>query len=437
MNALAFGLSIVIFALTINTLINPRARGHRLGTAMGGALGILFMVPYPFPPGEYTSVATPLAVALLVIALLIPRTGTTRNHPLWPLVFVLGFLSVLWVASQGQGGKKTGLILLTLLSLTGLLVGQRLTKEDIRALARALWYVCLVELAVNVGELMGAFDPIWGIAQGDLLGSRPNPLLLDAVDRAQGTAGHPTLLALLYVITAFFSMAAMKERGKLRTYGQLALLACGLVASGTRATLLIMVAVGLAMLILEGGVKGRTRLLAYVALLVAVTPFVAGSLVQYFAEISNSTIDSGSYTHRISGFDATSRLVNSRPAVEALFGSGYDVNDLFIRGLLQQDGFHVIDNQYVTVLAISGMAGLAFYVLLILGALKSGRGLPRAIVLLMAINGLAVDVAYAMMPSALLCFLGLGMAANVRKESTAKSEMREVEPRAGVWASVA
>ncbi len=61
--------------------------------------------------------------------------------------------------------------------------------------------------------------------------------------------------------------------------------------------------------------------------------------------------------HRLNSFLAVPTLFDGRTAIEVLFGSG-SVPDLYARGILVNDGFYAIDNQFVTTFALGGILGV-------------------------------------------------------------------------------
>lgn len=83
----------------------------------------------------------------------------------------------------------------------------------------------------------------------------------------------------------------------------------------------------------------------------------------------DTLVGSGSYTHRLGALESIPGLV-SRDWSDLLLGSGDgDAGRLFRLGILQDDGFEAVDNQFVLLLAEAGVIGMGLYLTVLLGPL--------------------------------------------------------------------
>ena len=87
---------------------------------------------------------------------------------------------------------------------------------------------------------------------------------------------------------------------------------------------------------------------------------IAGVLT---GQLSFSFVDefaaSGSCTHRAAAFDAFGQLMTRQSLLHTVIGNGFGgIQSLFSAGLLQTDGFDVVDNEFVAQLGQAGLIGL-------------------------------------------------------------------------------
>lgn len=223
------------------------------------------------------------------------------------------------------------------------------------AVAQALY--ALVEVVAKPPVLWASPVPedfIWSESR------LPSELLAGLV-RAQGSFGHPLLLAFVLVVAA--GLVLRRQATLLRFLTVVALFA-GVLATGSRSATLIMAA----MILFAFGSKKlawvRGLVLAGAGFLLVSGTGVLDSVIERFSE-------SGSLTHRQGAIDALPRLISEQDPAKLAFGNGWFSREaLYERGLLQLDGFIAVDNQFVSLLVTAGWVGLGLFVLLMLGALR-------------------------------------------------------------------
>lgn len=338
------------------------------------------------PSGKVKSRA--LSVSLVVFAL-IPTYGPSRIVAALPLILSLLLTALALLRDQSAAGRVSGVLLITvfavyyaiteianssLLSL-GLIAVQALAFILIAATLRrsaitdetpllsALIALTPFEALLAVLEQIRVVPYVWARdTQDDSydIALRNNELAPMFIGRSEGTFAHPILLGMFCATTLTLCIVAAFRTRKW-SYLIPALIAGGTLAlSGTRSAAAA-AAVGIALwLVLRPG-----RWLVLRLGFATVVGLIIGSgsdLRAYFTD--SSLTGSVSYVHRTDVLSSLPRLL-SRSGFDVTFGSGAgSIDSLFDSGLVSGFGdYHFFDNQYVRLLALSGVVGLLLFVI--------------------------------------------------------------------------
>ncbi|OZD62204.1 hypothetical protein CH272_11535 [Rhodococcus sp. 05-340-1] len=204
----------------------------------------------------------------------------------------------------------------------------------------------------------------------------PNPFLGEDVVRTQGTMGHPILFATIAVIALLIVLLGQTVQNLATRFVLVGALSLGLVLSGTRSALLAaFIAVVIVKIVRRRSNNRWRNILALAAAATAVYILDFG-----FRELTVNLISSGSYTNRVQAISALPDII-SLPVRWILFGGGFGSEiELYNQGLLQQNGFRIVDNQVITTLVTSGLVGLVVLALLLVRSVKPADELHFALV---------------------------------------------------------
>ena len=341
----------------------------RRAAAAGGVLTVLVAVPFTRIPsaGELIVCIAVVSAALCVLGLRGARVRVPRA------VLVLGgALLVLLAAVTAVSPDRYGLLRFAPLVLAVvpvvLLVGGASAPVRLRVLRLAV-LLAVAESALAVVEPLIGAPQLWAPAKITAAGvakTLPNPLLPELV-RAQGTTGHPLVLGVLLVAAvALLVRNAAALPARLRVTAGV-LLGLGLLASGSRNSILI--AVALVVLFVPRWRRDRrtVAILAGAAVVLVVAAVVATPLLE-------PVLASGSATHRLGALDAVPGLL-AQPPAQLLLGNGWASSGrMFGAGLLQDDGLQAVDDQFVLLLSQGGLVALVLFVaLLVVAAMRARR----------------------------------------------------------------
>jgi hypothetical protein len=364
------------------------------------AVGLGFRALFPRTPTRGLSIVT--AIGLLFFAYSPPAAASAAGLPDVVLAISMGLLVAGALGTSPVAGRPAvtgitiayfGLALVvtwlnlpaglesqaqfTVLAVGALLTSRRASPNDRRATARGIVAIAVAEAVLAAWELIVAGRPLfWTATSDDPVNILFNPLLSDSVLRMAGTTGHPIVLGVLLTVAIALVLTTPRTFGPapLRV-GILAALALGELASGTRSAL---IAIALIAVYAVCSAPGSSR--PWRVLVAAVGAAVgATQLAGFVQEQTTLLLSTGSWTNRAGSLDAAPDLITERPVLEALFGSGWgSESSLFDRGFLNQNGFGIVDNQFVTSIATLGLVGGALLVALLVAAWRSGGRTTRA-----------------------------------------------------------
>lgn len=391
----------------------------RAVTASAALLTLLVSVPVSRLPDQRALLLLVLVAAGLLAAALLSATASVplpRGSGL--LVALLGVLAFATATGPAPGSLLT-LALVAVAGLPVFLGTGALDRRGRRDVALVLVGLAAAQAVVAVVEPWLLPGHLWAPAQ---LGSGGQvvPLtneLLGSLERSQGTLGHPLPLGMLLVVgLALTTRLLGRGRTLPRTVLQ-ALLLAGIVAAGARSSLLLAVVV---LLLLSGRGLTPARVLTAVAAAVVGTAALLASSLDVSSTL-DETSRSGSWTHRVGALRSLGRLLLWQDADRVLLGNGYgSTSRLSSEGLLQNDGFAAVDNQFVLLLAQGGLLGLGLLLTLVALALLRGEPAVRPAVLCVVATLMVFDVLLWPGATVVLCtVLGLALARSATTASGA------------------
>ena len=347
---------------------DPRRRGV---AATAGTLTLLAGIPVSRLPGDRSLLLLVLVGVLGLGGAAV--VGASRRHLPRGALLVLLLVGGLAVATA-LGGHPGGLVALGLVAASFvpvLLVVGSLDGPGRRQVVDVLVALALGEAVLAVVEPFVFPEHLWAPAQ---LGSAGQvvPLtneLLGSLERSQGTLGHPLPLGMMLVVALALSVRYHSRAPVAARAAVQGLLLLGIVVAGARSSLLMAVVV---VLLLSGRSLTPARLVAAMSAAVA----AVAALVATSPDVSvrvGEIAESGSWQHRLGAVRSLGRLLLWQDLPDVLLGNGYgSTSTVASEGLLQNDGFAAVDNQFVLLLSQGGL--LALGLLLALLALAVGRG---------------------------------------------------------------
>jgi hypothetical protein len=408
--ALLVVLLLAVAALLLLLLTVPRQREGLRGYATGAAFAVVVLGANGSAPNavRYSSVA--VAAALLLAAVLFGTRGKDRPHYLVPLV-----LWVCWtvlVSLHARSSSPGTVIVLLLVPLLFLLVVPRLSSADIVPLLRWVGITVVVEALIGLAELTVLSNPVWGYRNLSSNGSpviRYNPFIPELI-RVQGTTGHPIIFSLVMMVALLLLVAL--GRSLPRWFRSICISAAvlSLLLAGTRSAF-VAIAVGLVVYLVFAP-TGTSRLRNFLVIVGAAVAIWLGDFG--LSRLTAEAVSSDSFEHRLEGWVSFNQLLQ-RPDAVGVVGSGFNSElEIFADGLLQQDGFFVIDNHFIWTLAISGVVGFMLMTAAIVFAWARADRLGRGLLAVMVVMGSSFDL-MTWIASASLFILALALPAGLAR----------------------
>ncbi len=379
-------LTLSVAALLILALTVPHQREGLRGYAAGAAFSVVVLGATGTAPDavRYSSVAA--AAALLLVALLLGTRERVQSHHLLPLVLWLGW-TVLVSLYAGSSSLET-MALLLLVPFLFLLVVPRLSSPDIVPLLRWVGLTVVLQALIGLAEVTVMSQPVWSnLTISGLPVVRYNPFLPELA-RVQGTTGHPIILSLVMIVALLLLVAL--GRSLSRWYRSVCISAAlvGLLLTGTRSAF-VALAVGLFVYLLLAP-SGASRLRNFLVIIGSGAAIWLGDFG--LSRVATEAVASNSFKHRVDGWVNFDQLLY-RSGNVGMVGSGLNSElEIFAQGLLQQDGFFVIDNHLIWTLAISGVVGLVLMTAAIAAGWFRADRLGRALLAVMVVMGFSFDL---------------------------------------------
>ncbi|TIH35583.1 O-antigen ligase family protein [Subtercola vilae] len=388
-------------------------------TVRGVSAALSLAVAFSLAPNNATRgtiyIGVYVALAIIVVGLVRGR-HMQKQKGLRPTALILGitYLAVLFFSTlfSAVASDPMEQLLLTVAPGLGMIIlGRRFTKDDMRVFCRGFVAFAMLQVVVAIIDFLGVPIPFLGysIFAGDRL---YNSLLGNSVPREQALAGHPIIFALILIIAVVMLWRNEVHASTIVRLTLFVALAVGLILSGTRSAILAMVVGVLFLAVVNARSTGaRLRNIAFIIVAGAIG-LTNSTLAGYVAGIISGLGDSGSYSHRAGAFESVTPLVTGEPTANLLFGLGAGSEpSLFARGLLQQDGFNIIDNQFVTSIVVVGFFGLALILAMMLRSAIWGNPFVRALMLMLMVMMNSFDMLRWVAP-AMSFFLVIGFVDN-------------------------
>jgi hypothetical protein len=358
-----------------------------------------------------------LGALLLLPLVILMRRGLALGGPV-PL-FLIGYLIVTYCSTQASSNEGAGrqLLMHATVGLAFLVCGATLNEGERAGVQTAAVVLASGQALYAVYEFASQPPVLWGSAVPEALrvsSDRMTHEILTGAYRAQGTFGHPLLLS-MFLVVALAIVMRRPLRNQVMYAATVALLLVGIFCSGSRSALIV--AVVMVLFVFGSRSYSITRgvvLSGVVGFLAARSP-IGSDAYKRFTE-------SGSVSHRLGAIEAIPNLL-VQPPFEMWFGHGWcSTKALFRRGLLQNDGFMAIDDQWVATLATSGLIGVAFWLALMVVSLRAAPLQLRLPLTAVFLTFLVFDVLEFPGTWSLLA-LFLGMAANRREAQEAQEAL--------------
>ncbi|MEW1976039.1 hypothetical protein AB0301_13345 [Microbacterium profundi] len=414
LRAPAVALVCLLVVVTTTALLFIRIKRLLLLSALG-SVTVLVVLPSSavagLPFGSfYPAIA---ALALIAVGLVRGRALIRRPPYLWHL---WAFFLVVTAATFAHSTPNPFSILIVPLGIGVYVVTFSMSRQD-----RAAWVIGITSLAVaetvlGLSEVVLGLPPLLG---AEFTTSPVNPFMDGG--RAQGTLGHPLVLAFLQLVALGLLFAS---RSGIRGLIVATLLLGGLATTGSASG----VVVGLATTLLWF-LNRRTSAGTILAVLTTAIVTIVVANAGVVQDIVAAELNPQNVGHRMNSILAVENLIFQRPVAESLFGGGFGAaGPLYASGVLVNDGFYAIDNQFVTFLAQSGLVGAS----LVIGAfIAITIRTPRVFMpgwLGLLFMGASFDF-MAWYVTAALTFSYAAFAMTARREPTpAEKEFRPVSP---------
>ena len=297
-------------------------------------------------------------------------------------------------ASTVLAGSISGLIKLALSlapALGAFLLAGRLDHRGRRNVAIAVVVLGGIEAALAIMEPVLFPRHLWASAQVqlqvDTLVSAPDNGILAGMERSQGTLGHALPLGFLLMVSLGLLLRVV-EPPALVKWLTAGLFIGAVIFAGSRNSLILAVF----LLLFYPSRKLTSVRLIWAALLASIMVVLAMITGQISLTFVDQFVASGSYTHRVGVLDAFGQLLSKQSLLHTVVGNGFgSIPSLFARGLLQTDGFNVVDNQFVAALAQGGLIAMITMVILTVTPLVVRDRYWRAAALVILVNCMVYD----------------------------------------------
>lgn len=412
----------------------PRSR---MLVAISGSMLILLLSRSSLAPGVLTDGAPLLVSIILIIACALSWRELKFSRYLLPVVALAGMLVIptmlygdVLTILKAAGIAATWL--LTAFAVSNLHRGDRrrlLILFVIAGCAQAT--IAVFESLLKVQFVRDAIAA--SIASGGYV-ERPNLILGDWTNRAQGTLGYPIpFAAFLVVVTLVILFGGVIKSIPLRA-SLASLTVTGILLSGSRSAFVALAAgIGAAVLMswVRSRASGRTPRSIYWGL----AAFAVLSAVGLAFFVKALITDDFSLTHRGGIVEAGWKLL-SLPTPQMLVGTGYDsIQSLFDSGFFETDGPATIDNMLVSQVVTSGVVGLVLLLWTIFAALRRSGVVEAAVLVAVLATFVSYDaLGWQISAFVLFTFVGLTVPRSQSTDTPStsdSSDLRVAAPEQG------
>lgn len=332
-------------------------------------------------------IAVPVVViaTALAVAIRIKGRPTGSLVPLLLVFFTLAFISTSFVADPNEWSFYALEVAVAFAAVV--FARAAATINAWPAVARVLILATAAEAALGIYEAFQLSAPIWrgGRILSDGTSTWIRNEVVPGMPRAQGTFGHPLPFAFTLIIGALLILRTRLWPGLVR-FALFLLLAGGVFVSGSRNAIILFVVLTMLAFILPS-LLPRLHFIGIAAFVGFILAF------PFLLDKFDDLMGSGSVDHRLGALAAVGNLTNERGFWVVLLGDGSAATPrLFTMGLLQNDGFAAVDNQYVLTLAQNGIMGLLLLATILWIALRRGSATLRIMLLGVVITGMIFDL---------------------------------------------
>lgn len=418
-------------------------KSARIASAMGASLALLLLSRSVLVPGSLATTAPIWVVIVLGWALVLSRGRLRVPRNTWALALLSLSLAI---PSMVQTGTTTSIKALGI-SIMWFVVfysAANLTSLERRLFLRTIVIAGAMEAFLAIGETLFQLDVLRTYIVGSVADGayvvRPNTILGDWTNRAQGTTGYPMPFATFIAIAALTLQFGGVVRRPWLKYAILVLFVVALFLSGARSAF-VAVGLGLAIAIVTLAISARREGKKTPGLKWMIAAFSLLALFGAAALAKAISTNDFSLTHR-SGVIESAAGVFSLPLPRVVFGSGYNSSEqLFASGLLQTTSIAVVDNTLLTQLIFAGVVGLAILCFVIGWAFVRSDVLGRSVLAAIVASFFFYDI-FVWHLCAFLIFTFVGLASQrgegssmaAPSESLGESDARfaGIAPRTGI-----
>ncbi|MFB9619361.1 O-antigen ligase family protein [Brooklawnia cerclae] len=330
---------------TVGLLLLVTYRSDRLAALVATFEICAYILVPTFYLGPVTSLRSFLlasTVGMTIVLLARRHIASARVMGAW--LYLAYFFAILTASVLNLGHSNLGLYVNAMVpGMAVLLAALCADVFERQIILRNLVLLAGLEAAYAVGEAVGVLPRLWSNTV-----VYPHQLVT-GLTRAEGTLGHPLMLAFLLLVALSFSLRGFGSPGPMRLI-LVPLLLAGLFATGSRSGLVIAI---IFMIFTIG--RGFTRVvfgvLVFIGLVafLVITGFFEGNVVSNF-------LSGDSVGHRSGALEAVPGLLTHQPFLNVMLGNGfYSASSVFQAGLLQSGTFYAIDNQFVLTLVEGGV----------------------------------------------------------------------------------
>lgn len=394
---LAVAIALVAVAALVFVLWLPR--GASACFALVGALCVLVFLP----PSALSSVplgsALPPSLALLILIVGVVKRGTTLAAP--PGIgLTVGVFGLLMVSTLVMGEADPYYMLIGPVAVVAHLLAGNLSARERGAFFSALVWIAVAQAFLTFYEATTGV-PVLG---QKITMTITNPFI-PGLDRVQGTLTHPLVLST--VLIAAFGIAITRRRRFWLVQSAVILPSLALTGSSTS----VLAAGAIVVWVAVSARKPWARVFSTAVIVLVGALTVVGS--DGFAELEDD-LSGDNVQHRKNSIAAIPNLMFDQDAYPALFGNGMgSIERLYWDGVMIDDGFPIVDNQFATSLAQVGMVGaLMLLALAVRAFLRADRTL-RAVLIVFALISVSFDFIM-WYPMAFLFFAVVGLSVPAR-----------------------
>ncbi|WP_187270418.1 O-antigen ligase family protein [Microbacterium wangchenii] len=324
-------------------------------------MAVLILLPSSavaaFPAGSYYPIIISGGVLMLGLA---ASSKRLRWPPMggWLLAFFIAVTVSTFVYSTASTDQLDWFyLLIPLVAFPTFHLTYSASPRERFGITQTLILIALTQAVLSVFEVLGRTGPILGVP---FLLSPDNPFL-PGYPRAQGTLGHPIVLA--FVLLVAMGLVLARRTRAVARLAVAAVLLTGLAATGSTGGVLGGLVIMVFWMLVRRSPAGSIFMVIGL-LIVALLAWDSG----YPQAILAEELDARNFGHRMNSISAIVPLALGQEVVPALFGRGlFGVSDLYTAGIVFNDGFFTLDNQFVSVLAQAGIIGLVLFVVTVGG----------------------------------------------------------------------